>query len=519
LGNSSSGSGAASLRRVKKTENPQGPDFAAILQHAHFPLRSFLFATLSAFHTCGELFMKNNWFTGLALAWALGATVHAQTYKVMDYFNVTPSSPVYPGVIAQSRGGNLVTTTSDQSSDLRGVAYRVGTSGALTVLHQFGSSGGDSPGGGLTLARDGLFYGTNAFGGSSNGGTVFQMTADGVITTLHEFDRGVDGVPYAPPVQSFYGDFYGTTHGNQIGGRGSEDVDAGTVYKIDNVGNYTLLHTFTGPDGANPAAPLVQSAANYWFYGTTESGGPSNVGIIFRVDSKGDFEVIHNFGFGDDVGYDPSVLIQATDGNFYGVNSFGGPHGGGVIFKMTPTNQLSAIYTFTGGTDGAEPGGALVQGSDGYLYGTTERGGGNLFRISTTGARFTVLHNFHLASGTSPVGFIQHTNGFFYGDTNSGGMWNGTFQPGVFYRLDMGLPPFVTYLNTYGRVGMTVDLLGDGFTTDSRVSFNGVAATETSDVQNSFMKVVIPEGATTGPITVTTTKGTLTSNKLFVVRP
>ena len=66
---------------------------------------------------------------------------------------------------------------------------------------------------------------------------------------------------------------------------------------------------------------------------------------------------------------------------------------------------------------------------------------------------------------------------------------------------------------------MTVQLLGDGFTADSQVLFNGVAATEISDVENTFMKVVVPEGATSGPITVTTTKGLLTSNKPFVVRP
>jgi hypothetical protein len=114
---------------------------------------------------------------------------------------------------------------------------------------------------------------------------------------------------------------------------------------------------------------------------------------------------------------------------------------------------------------------------------------------------------------------MQHTNGFFYGATNADGVSNGMNDLGVIFRLDMGLSPFVTFLNTYGRVGMTVSLLGDGFTTSSQVFFNGVPATEISDVGPSFMMVVIPGGATTGPITVTTTKGTLTSNKLFVVRP
>jgi hypothetical protein len=67
-------------------------------------------------------------FTGLALVWALCSTMHAQTYKVMDYFNGVPSAPDTPGVIAQSRGGNLVTTASDQSTDFVGSAFRVATS-------------------------------------------------------------------------------------------------------------------------------------------------------------------------------------------------------------------------------------------------------------------------------------------------------------------------------------------------------------------------------------------------------
>ena len=86
-------------------------------------------------------------FTGLALVWALGTTMHAQTYKVMDYFNGTPSAP--SSVIAQSRGGYLVTTAVD-AAPFDGVAFRVATSGTLTVLHQFSSSGGNYPNG-LTL--------------------------------------------------------------------------------------------------------------------------------------------------------------------------------------------------------------------------------------------------------------------------------------------------------------------------------------------------------------------------------
>ena len=46
-----------------------------------------------------------------------------------------------------------------------------------------------------------------------------------------------------------------------------------------------------------------------------------------------------------------------------------------------------------------------------------------------------------------------------------------------FYSFDLGLPPFVTYLPTYGRAGAEVLILGQGFTDTSQVFFNGTPAT------------------------------------------
>jgi uncharacterized repeat protein (TIGR03803 family) len=454
---------------------------------------------------------------GMALP--LSASLDAQSYKVLAYYSGNPSTPYPPAVIAQSRGGYLVTTTAQDSGGF-GEAFRVTTSGSVTTLHQFtlGETNHD-PFSGLTLGRDGLFYGTTRFGGTSNNGTIFTMTADGVITTLHEFGDGPDLHPIAPPVQSLYGDFYGTTAGDA--GNDEPASNPGSIYKIDSLGNYTLLHALTLDDGTNPPAQLVQSPTNFWFYGVAQRGGADGNGTIFRIDSEGDFQVLHNFTGSADGG-NPVALIQANDGNFYGISSTGGAENKGVIFTMTPSNQVTALHTFTG-NDGWAIRGSLLQGSDGYLYGTVSNGGaeneGTLFRVSTSGSNFTVLHSFHLASGLQPIALMQHTNGFFYGQTSNGGPQHGEYTYGVMFRLDMGLPPFVTFLNTYGRVGMTVDLLGDGFTTDSQVLFNGVPATAISDVENTFMKVVVPEGASTGPITVTTAKGLLTSNKVFVVRP
>ena len=453
--------------------------------------------------------MKLHQLMGTALLCALAGSAHAQ-YKVMAYFNGKPGDPIEPALIAQGRGGYLFTTTPDQSTDLRGVAFKVGTSGAVTVLHEFDPATGILPSSGLTLGRDGLFYGTTYAGGPNRAGSVFKMTQDGVVTTLHEFAGGDEGSPQAALIQSLHGEFYGTTYG--------DDSHPGAVFKIDSFGTYTLLHTFTGQDGANPLAAMVQGT-DFWIYGTTERGGTNDLGTLFRVSPAGEFQHLFDFDWN---GAGPVELIQANDGNFYGITYYGGKYDQGVVYKMTPDHQVTVIHDFTGGADGMQPLGGLLQASDGNLYGTTVEGGtngfGTIFRISTSGANFEVLHNFKMSSGAGGVTMMQHTNGYLYGETGGGGQFNGTVYSGVFFRFNAGLTPFITFLNAYGNVGETVQILGEDFASDSQVFFNGVPA-QVTQVQPTFMKVVVPSGATTGPITVTTSIGTLTSNKAFVVRP
>jgi uncharacterized repeat protein (TIGR03803 family) len=155
------------------------------------------------------------------------------------------------------------------------------------------------------------------------------------------------------------------------------------------------------------------------------------VRTIFRISYSGEFGVLYNFD--GTHGRDPLAgLIQVNDGNFYGVAYAGGSYDQGVIFRMTPTHQVTVLHDFNGGSDRSLPTSPLVQATDGNLYGTTNFGGafggGVLFRISTTG-EFSVLHDFQLSTGTYPVELIQHTNGFLYGGTaNGGSSGNGVFS-------------------------------------------------------------------------------------------
>ena len=454
--------------------------------------------------------MRKTYFTTIALVLAMATTVPAQNYKVLYNFGSNPGDPTapYSDTLAQSPGGNLYGSAGDLWTDRLGTAFKFSLSGSLTVLHRFSSIGGYFPVGGLTFAIDQRFHGTTAHGGLYGHGTIFRIAPDGKVTTLYSFKGGLDGgLPLAAPIQSVAGHYYGTTYG--------ENGNFGSVYKMTATDQFILLHTFAGSDGANPFAPLVQGN-DYGFYGTTFNGGTHDAGTIFRISSQGYFKVLYNFDWTHGARpYGP--MIQASDGNFYGTTTRGGStNDAGVVFKMTPDYTFTVLHNFNGGSDGGNQVAGLVEATDGNLYGTNDidgaHGWGVLFRITTAGA-FTVLHDFAGDSGASPqTTLVQHTNGKFYANTAVGG----TANMGVFYRFDLGLPPFVTFLTVYGRVGAHVDILGQHFTDNSVVSFNGVPA-QNPEIQQTYIKAIVPDGATTGLITVTTTSGTLKSNKVFVV--
>jgi len=159
-----------------------------------------------------------------------------------------------------------------------------------------------------------------------------------------------------------------------------------------------------------------------------------------------------------------------------------------------------------------------VQATDGSFYGTTSSGGaqgnGTLFSISSTGV-FRMLHDLTYTEGELPdAPLLQHTNGLLYGTANQGGPGN----YGTFFSLDVGLKPFVKFLPSTTQVGTNVQILGQGFTGTTDVSFNGVPAAF-SIVYDTYLVATVPVGATSGYITVTTPTGTLNSDKQFVVAP
>jgi uncharacterized repeat protein (TIGR03803 family) len=317
------------------------------------------------------------------------------------------------------------------------VMARSNISVVLTTLHSFQVfTNGEKPTAGLVQGSNGDFYGTTAYGGTNGAGTVFKISTNGALTTLYSFSGGNDGAnPESGLAQGSDGFFYGTTYFGGASGPGVQGY--GTVFKISTNGELATLYSFgtvrqfgNPVDGADPYGRLVQGSDGY-FYGTTAYGGPNRFGTVFKISATGSLTSLYSFDYSD--GIEPLAgLVQGSDGNFYGTTAYGGTNGNGTVFKISATGAFAKMYSFTGGVDGANPESGLAQGSDGFFYGTTYAGGdidyngsdgyGMVFKISATGA-FTNLYSFTGGNdGASPeTTLVQGSDGFLYGTTSQGG--------------------------------------------------------------------------------------------------
>jgi uncharacterized repeat protein (TIGR03803 family) len=346
----------------------------------------------------------------------------------------------YAGLIQGSNGFLYGTTEEGGSSNVGAIfSYNPGT-GAAGLLHSFvgGDSDGANPYAGLVADSAGNLYGTTQTGGSylcaipqlcaSNFGTVFKINpTTGAETLLYSF-RGSgysDGeYPYGGLLLGSSGYFFGTT---QKGGTGGY----GTVFRIKtNNGTETVLHAFAGgsSDGAYPYAGLIQ-ASDGNLYGTTQQGGASGNGTVFKINpTSGAESIVYAFAGGSDGASPYDGLIQATDGNLYGTTGAGGAASAGTVFKIVPSTGVeSIVYAFAGGgSDGANPYAGLVQATDGNLYGTTVSGGsggaGTVFKITPGTGAESIVYAFASGDGANPyAGLIQATDGKLYGTTLKGG--------------------------------------------------------------------------------------------------
>jgi uncharacterized repeat protein (TIGR03803 family) len=233
-----------------------------------------------------------------AIAFSLAVCAQAQTFTSVAGFNGTNGENPFYGSLIQAPNGNYYGTTHDGGKNSSGVVFEVTPAGKLSDIYSFCSqtncADGTDPWSALVLGSNGDFYGTTNIGGANNSGTVFKMTVGGKLTTLYSFcpvTGCTDGQYPVGLTQASNGNFYGTTSN---GGSGND----GTIFEVSSAGTFKLLYSFCSrkscADGAEPLSGPMQ-ASNGNLYGTTNSGGSHDAGMVYEITTAGLFKVVYNF--------------------------------------------------------------------------------------------------------------------------------------------------------------------------------------------------------------------------------
>ena len=307
---------------------------------------------------------------------------------------------------------------------------------------------------------------------------------------LHTFTGTPDGAsPNNANLFDADGTLLGTTGAGGVYGYG-------TIFKIDAAGQETVIYSFTGGrDGAAPNSGLVGDKSGN-FYGTAGNGGDLSCshfgsvgcGVTYKLDSKNHLTVLHAFTGGTD-GTEPFGLIIDSANNLYGTTAFGGAPtcGCGVIYKMDTAGNETVLYSFLNGADEGLPQGLLTRDAAGNLYGITNLGPGTVFKLSPSGKE-TVLYTFTFGTdGGGPNGpLLRDSKGNLYGTASTGGnltcadgvQGNGC---GVIFEVTPGGKERVLYTfqgpdGTYPFFGLAADSKGNGYGTTSAGGNSGCSS-------------------------------------------
>ncbi len=360
--------------------------------------------------------------------WALQAQGPSQEIVLHGFegFEIQGAYPV-SGVILDA-AGNLYGATYSGGGSINegpgaGVAFSVTAAGDYKILHRFtGGSDGAYPNA-LTLGADGNLYGST-LGLTFDSDTLFKLDKTGNFTLLYTFRNGkaLGASDPSSVTRDTAGNLYGTT---SFGGT----EGTGTIFKLDTSNHLTVLYSFlNGNDGGNPRGGVTLDPAGN-LYGTTTSGGSSNCGVLYRLDTQGHETTLHSFGANGDGCYPAAAVIFDGAGNIYGTtvgskNTFDA----GVIYKVDTNGKETVLYAFTGGADGGYPYSGVTLDAQGDLYGTTAYGGssgsGVVYRLSPSGQE-TVLDNLPAPAAQPPAiaaaAVALGANGNLFSTSETGG--------------------------------------------------------------------------------------------------
>jgi uncharacterized repeat protein (TIGR03803 family) len=394
------------------------------------------------------------------------------------------------GVIFANNGMLYGSTQLDDRAD-NGILFRMNSNGtASETIRDFSDAGGDGVRPNRILeGGDGMLYGSTASGGTNSQGTVYRMAKDGSsYTQLHHFaaDGLVGKNPVGGMIRTTDGTLYGVT---AYGG----NTNKGTVFRMNGDGSgYQVMHHFQGRpnDGERPNSSLVQLPDGS-LVGTTLVGGSGLGGTVFKINPAGtEYTILASFGYPVRDPYSPMGVMLGSNGRLYGTTAANGGVGAppyGTVFTLQTTGSgFAVLYAFGGqSTDGRRPASQLMEGSDGWLYGTTQEGGnassqGTIYRISRSGATgpngsYQVLHRFNgdNQGGYSPItGLVEGRDGNLYGTTRYGG----AAGRGTVFRIGLDGSQFLELRSLDGENSASIYVGTDSllYVADERGGRNGI---------------------------------------------
>ncbi len=422
----------------------------------------------------------------------------------------------------QASNGLLYAMTFQGGVNDMGVLFEYDIiSGTVTKKLDFHGTNGRLPGGSFIEYSDGLLYGMTANGGISDRGMLFRYDpANGNITKLMDFYDEFGEVLYSTLTVGPDENLFAVTYWGGIYPTG------GVLFEYNPVnGIYTKRFDFRyAPGGGTPYSDLMK-ATDGMIYGTTYTGGDLFAGTIYRIDPDDQtFENVYNFDYFNNGGSPIGGLIQASNGQLYGMAG-GGANFDGVIYVFDPVSlSLTVLQHFDELNSGKDPRGNLLQASNGKMYGMTMKGGTNqdgvLFEYDIATSTFTKLFDFlDVTSGKEPQGsLMQATNGKLYGLTSDGG----SFGNGVLFEYNPMTYEYIVkvHFDDLNKGGYPVGTLlefGDnqlyGLTASGGINSMGVIFVYDAESE-TFSKLFNFNGAATGMVPVSTLMAA-SNNKIY----
>lgn len=429
------------------------------------------------------------------------------TYTTLANFSLFE----YPyGSLVQGKDSNLYGMTYMAGAFSNGTVFKCSTSGTMSTLVVFNRNGARYPQGSLIQATDGNFYGLSYQSDRTGLGTIFLCTPGGGYATLYYMGiTNIGSTPYASVIQGTDGNLYGMTY---AGGSQSD----GTVFQYNTTnGAMKTIASLGGGYGAHPYGSLVQ-ATDGNLYGMTYEEGGSNNGTIFKCSTSGAISTLVAFN-GTNGGLPVATLIQASDGNLYGMTTYGGTNNSGTLFECTLAGSLTTLINYNSGDS---PESSLIQGFDGDLYGTTYGGGtsskGTIFQYKPHGT-YNRLVSFTGTgtNGANPIcGVIQGKDSCLYGMTYQGG----TFGYGTIFKCTTTgtLTTLVNFnstngANPYGKLMQASDGNLYGMTVKGGSGFGTLFKCTTTGTLTTLLKFTKATGTSPQWGNLLELKGTVTS--------